>query len=195
MKRLYIGGKFRGKKILDMVKLSNGWILLKTENKKSARDFKVKTIYQLRPRIRSYTPKHAHFAIDFYGKLCANREKAMYVLQAILNVWQGRPVAEIIDKYNEKVEGLPGYSLEYILYALKWIFEQEDINFRGRPPERQRELDRILAKMNIKTPRGREGSQLAITLFCNIALGEHPVNAFLRANLDVIPIKRARGTI
>lgn len=195
MKRLYIGGKFRGKKILDMVKLSNGWILLKTENKKSARDFKVKTIYQLRPRIRSYTPKHAHFAIDFYGKLCANREKAMYVLQAILNVWQGRPVAETIDKYNEKVEGLPGYSLEYILYALKWIFEQEDINFRGRPPERQRELDRILAKMNIKTPEGREGSQLAITLFCNIALGEHPVNAFLRANLDVIPIKRARGTI
>ena len=77
MSKLFIGGRFRGKKILDMVNLSNGWILLKTENRKSPRDFRVRTIYQTTPRIKSYTPKHAHFAIDFYGKLCADREKAI----------------------------------------------------------------------------------------------------------------------
>jgi hypothetical protein len=35
----------------------------------------------------------------------------------------------------------------------------------------------------------REGSQLAISLFCDIVLGVHPVEAFLSARLDVIPRK------
>jgi hypothetical protein len=73
--------------------------------------------------------------------------------------------------------------------------EQEDVNFRGRPPDRQRELDEVLNRLDIATPQGREGSQLAISLFCNIALGQHPVDAFIRANLDVLPVKRARGRI
>jgi len=195
MSKLYVGGKFRGKKILDMVRLSNGWIILKTENSKSLRDFRVRTIYQTCPRIRSYTPKHAHFAIDFYGKLCANIDLAMKVFQAILDIWRGKDVKETLDKYEKEVEGLPGYSLEYILYALKWILEQEDVNFKGRPEKRQKEINDTLSQFNIKTPKGREGSQLAISLFCNIALGQHPVDAFIRANLDVLPVKRARGAI
>lgn len=193
--KLHVGGEFRGKKILDMVCLSNGWILLKTENTKSQRDFRVITIYQTHPRIRSYTPKHAHFAIDFYGKLCADKERAMKVLQAILDIWKGKSVTETLNKYEEEVKGLPGYQLEYILHALNWILEQEDVNFRGRPEKRQRELDEILSRCDIEAPTGREGSQLAISLFCNIAQGQHPVDAFIRANLDVLPVKRARGAI
>jgi hypothetical protein len=49
MIQLEIGKKFRGKEIKDIVKLSNGWYLIKTENSKSAQDFKVKTIFSLKP--------------------------------------------------------------------------------------------------------------------------------------------------
>jgi hypothetical protein len=81
MIQLEIGKKFRGKEIKDIVKLSNGWYLIKTENSKSVQDFKVKAIFSLKP-LHSLTPKHAHFAINFYGKLCANKEKAMKVFNA-----------------------------------------------------------------------------------------------------------------
>ena len=191
MVKLEIGEKFRGKKIKDIIKLSNGWYILKTENTKSVEDFKVKTIFSLKP-LRSITPKHAHFAIDFYGKLCANREKAMKVFDAIIEVWNGEPVDEVYRKYSDDVKDLPGYNLEYILYALKWILEQEDINFKGRPQKKQEQLDEILKRHNIIVPKGREGSELAISLFCEIASGVHPVEALIRANLDVVPRKRGR---
>lgn len=70
-----VGQTFRGKQIKDFVKLSNGWYVLKTENGKSPQDFKVRLVYSLEP-LRFLTPKHAHFAIDLYGKYCACREKA-----------------------------------------------------------------------------------------------------------------------
>jgi hypothetical protein len=191
MIQLEVGKKFRGKEIKDIVKLSNGWYLIKTENSKSVQDFKVKTIFSLKP-LRSLTPKHAHFAIDFYGKLCANKEKAMKVFNAIIDVWSGKSVEEVLKKYDSEVKNLPGYSLEYILYALKWILEQEDINFTGRPQKRQQQLEEILRRQGIITPEGRKGSELAISLFCDIASGTHPVEAFIKANLDVIPIKRRK---
>ena len=58
IKKIEIGEKIRGKKILEKIELNNGWIIIKTENKKSEKDFKVKTIYQTKPRIKYYTPKH-----------------------------------------------------------------------------------------------------------------------------------------
>jgi len=189
---LVVGGKFNNKKILDIKRLSNGWILLKTENTKSERDFKVRTVLQLKPR-RSFTPKHAHFAIDFYGKLCANKDKAMEVLEAIVKVWNREEVEEVLKQYEKDVKELPGYSLEYILHALDWILEQEDVNFRERPPEKQKELNQVLRQCNITIPEGRLGSQLAIALLCYIAQGIHPVEAMIKANLDVLPVKRARG--
>lgn len=85
--------------------------------------------------------------------------------------------------------------MEYILYALTWILEQEDINFKGRPQRRQAALDDILSRFNITPPRDRLGSQLAISLFCDIALGSHPVEALIRANLDILPIKRGLGLV
>jgi hypothetical protein len=195
MREIKVGGYLRKKRILDVIKLSNGWYLVKTENKKSERDFKVKVIFQTTPSIRSLTPKHAHFVIDFFGKLCADREKAMKVLEAIVEVWRGKPVREILAEYGGFAHQLPGYPLEYILYALKWIFEQEDVNFAGRPKDRQIEINETLRRCGIEPPPNRAGSELAVSLFCNIALGMHPVDAFLRANLDVLPVKRARGAV
>jgi hypothetical protein len=190
MQKPQVGDYLRGKKILDIVHLSDGWIILKTENSKSTSDFKVKTVYQTSPRLRYYTPKHAHFAIDFYGKICADKSKAMKLFNAIIETWDRRGIKDIISKYQKDTQSLPGYSLEYTLYALNWILEQEDINFTDRPINRQQDLDDSLSQLKIKTPRGRRGSQLAISLFCNIALGEHPVNAFMKANIDVLPRRR-----
>jgi hypothetical protein len=190
MQMISKGGYLGRKKILDFVKLSNGWYVVKTENKKSAKDFKVRTVYQTTPKIRFFTPKHAHFVIDFFGKLCANKEEAMKVLQAIIEVWHRKPVEEVINKYESLVHQLPGYSLEYILYCLNWILEQEDVNFTERPQERQQEINEIFQKCKIEPPPNRLGSQLAISLFCDVALGRHPVEAFMRANLDVQPVKK-----
>jgi len=187
--QLKVGEKFRGKEIKEIISLSNGWYVIKTENKKSLKDFKVKTIFSLKP-LRSLTPKHAHFVIDFYGKLCANKEKAMKVFNAIIEVWNTKPVEEVLKKYEREVKGLPGYELEYILYALKWILDQEDINFIGRPQKRQQQIDEILKKQGVITPNGRKGSELAISLFCDITGGTHPVEALIKANLDILPKKK-----
>ena len=190
MSELKVGETLGGKRIREIIKLSNGWFVVKTDDSKSPKDFKVRTVWQLKPRKRYFTPKHAHFAIDFYGKLCADKEKAMKVFNAIIEVWYNKPAKEVLEKYEKEVKGLPGYNLEYILYALKWILEQEDINFRGRPPDKQKQLDEILNKVGVSTPQEREGSELAISLFCDIVSGTHPVEAFIKANLDVIPKRR-----
>ncbi len=178
-------GKYR-KQIKEIKKLSNGWYLIKTENSKSKEDFKVKIIFSLNPQ-RSMTPKHAHFLIDFYGKLCADKEKAKKVLAAIYEIWQGKNVKEVLKNYEPLTSGLPGYPLEYILYGLNWILEQEDINFKVRPQKKQKELDEICIKQNITTPANRRGSQLAIALLCDVANGTHPVEALIKANLDIRP--------
>jgi hypothetical protein len=176
-------GRYR-KRILDMRHLSNGWILIKTENSKSKKDFKVKVIFSLNPQ-RSLTPKHAYFLINFYGKMCADINEAYDVLLAIVFMWHGISIDEILRKL--KHINLPDYPLEYILYALKWILEQEDINFTGRPRNKQEEIDEILERLKIETLPGREGSQLAIALLCDVFLGTYPVEALLKANLDIRP--------
>lgn len=75
-------GKYR-KKIREIKKLSNGWCLIKTDHSKSNEDFMVKVVFN---NGKSMTPKHAHFLIDFYGKLCADRKKALNVLKANLDI-------------------------------------------------------------------------------------------------------------
>lgn len=182
----YLGRGKNRKKILEIIDLSNGWKLVKTENHKSARDFKVRTIID--PEIKKfYTPRHAHFVIDFYGKICQDRKKAEYVFEAIIKVWQGKDVKDVIKKYGDKVEGLLGYNLDYVLHALKWILEQEDINFIKRPNILQQKLNEKCQKMGIEVPKGREGSQLAISMFCDILDNVHPVEALLAASLDIVP--------
>lgn len=183
------GGKKKGKIIRDVVELPNGWILVKTDNKKSEKDFKVHTVFSLRPK-RSLTPKHAHFDIDFYGKLCADKEKTLNLLKAIVEVWRSKPIKEVMGVYEDKTLGLPGYDIVYILHALQWILEQEDINFKGRPDEKQRELDDICGRQGVSVPMERKGSQLAISVLCDIANGTHPVQALLKGNLDIRPRRR-----
>lgn len=143
----YWGRGKNKKKIIDVKNLSNGWILLKTENSKSEKDFKVKVVFSTKPP-SSMTPKHAHFLIDFYGKLCANKEKAKKVLDGIYEMWKGGNIEDILNSLKNNSLDLPGYPLEYILYALNWILEQEDINFKGRPNEAL-----IKANLDIKPNR------------------------------------------
>jgi len=182
----YWGRGNNKKRIREVKKLSNGWYLIKTDNSKSVEDFKVKVIFSLNPQ-KSMTPKHAHFLIDFYGKLCADKNKALKLLQAIFDVWSTENPYEVYNKFKEEISHLPGYPLEYILYALNWILKQEDINFKGRPKRKQEELNIICSRQNITTPDGRQGSQLAIALLCDVANGTHPVEALLKANLDIKP--------
>lgn len=177
-KKILENGEF-----LERKELSNGIIIFTVPGTKSPRDFRVRA-YNPKTNI-GLQPKHAHFAIDFYGKLCANKEKALVVLKAIIEVWNRRSVEDVINDCKDKIEELPGYDLEYILYALKWILEQEDINFEGRSAEKQHELDEICRTQKVVTPEGREGSQLAIALFCDIANGTHPVEAFRRSGLRI----------
>ncbi len=178
-------GRYR-KKIREVVKLSNGWYLIKTDNTKSKNDFKVRVIFSLQP-LRSMTPKHAHFAIDFYGKVCANKEKSKKLLEAIIKMWKGEDIKQILQQYNCFALDLPGYSLEYILYALNWILEQEDLNFTTRPLKKQEQLNETCIQQNIQLLPQREGSHLAIALLCDIMNGTHPVEALLKANLDIRP--------
>ncbi|MEO0076946.1 MAG: hypothetical protein ABIK19_04715 [candidate division WOR-3 bacterium] len=181
-------GKF-ARAIREKIELSNGWILIKTDDSKSDKDFKVKTIFSLQP-VRSMTPKHAHFAIDFYGKLCANKEKASKILKSIDELWKGsKEISQLLREYSPLANDLPGYSLEYILYALNWILEQEDINFQGRPDRKQKELEQICRYVGIQPNIRRQGSLLAISLLCDIYNGTHPVEALLKANLDIRPKK------
>ncbi|MHA2635898.1 MAG: hypothetical protein V2G48_07760 [bacterium JZ-2024 1] len=182
----YLGKGKNKKKVLEVVQLSNGWILVKTQNSKSKNDFKVRTIYEPE-KLKFYTPKHAHFAIDFYGKLCHNRKQAEKVFRAIIEVWQDKSVKDVLTKYLKNLANLPGYNLDYILYALKWILEQEDINFQGRPAKLQQILDNKCKLAKVEVPENRKGSQLAISLFCDLFLGIHPVEALLSANLDIVP--------
>lgn len=181
-------GRYR-KRIREVLRLSNGWYLIKTDDSKSANDFKVKTIFSLEP-VRSLTPKHAHFAIDFYGKVCADSARARRVLEAVGAMWGGSDVRSVLERYDTATSGLPGYPLEYILYALRWILEQEELNFSGRPEKRQRELELICRRVNFEPPADRPGGLLAVALLCDIMGGTHPVEALLKANLDIQPRRR-----
>ncbi|MBE0433483.1 hypothetical protein IBX73_08465 [candidate division WOR-3 bacterium] len=180
-------GRFR-KRVREVYRLSNGWYLIKTDNSKSERDFKVKAIFSSEPS-RTMTPKHAHFVIDLYGKLCYDKDKALEVMRAIYDVWRGESISLTLAKYNAGVINLPGYPLEYMLCALAWILEQEDINFTSRPDRRQLELDEICKKQNVALLPTRMGSHLAMSVLCDICNGTHPVEALLKANLDIIPRK------
>lgn len=182
-KKVKIGDRVGGKKVFEVITLSSGEQIVKTENSKSAKDFRVKIISREHPI--GFTIKHAHFAIDFYGKWCYNREKALKVLEAIGRMWNGEDVGKLVEEYEPQVNELPGYSLEYILYSLRWILEQEDINFTGRPAQKQIELDEKISKFGISIPENRKGSQLAIALLCDIASGTHPVEAFYAAGLKI----------
>jgi len=59
----------------------------------------------------------------------------MKVFDAIIEVWNGEPVDEVYRKYSDDVKDLPGYNLEYILYALKWILDARRHKFQRSSSE------------------------------------------------------------
>jgi len=158
-------------KILSLIELSDGRLILKVRNKKGAGDFAVKIFNPFATkRGLVFIPKHAHFAIDFYGKLCANKELARGLFREVQKVYRGEKSAkEVLEELRKSerfqaYQSLPGYDPEYILYCLELIFEQEDVNYP--PPKR--------------------GRALAWQLLENIVINEvHPVEAMLRSGLRI----------
>jgi hypothetical protein len=179
-----VGDTSNGDEILEVQELSDGQTLIRTEGDISENDFRVKLINEYHPR--GVTVKYAHFAIDFYGKLQYDREIGGRILQSLVDIWHGKPVSDVLKEWDHQ-QDLPGYNLDYVFYAMAWILEQEDINYGqdGRSESKQEEIDGILREQGVKTPSGREGSELAISLFCDIANGTHPVEAFYRVNLRI----------
>jgi hypothetical protein len=163
--------------------LSNGIIIFTIPGKKSDKDFRVRAYNK--NTFQGIQPKHAHFAIDFYGKLCYNKDKTKKLLEAIVDIWNNEDPEETIKKYASYVKDLPGYDIEYILNCLKLILDQEDINFSSRSEEKQKELDNIISSTISKIPKNRLGSQLAIALLCYIFKGVHPVEAFIKCGLRI----------
>ena len=128
--------KLRGipeEKILEARRLSDGKWIFKIANKKGPGDFRVSVFYpETQTRL---TPSYAHFAIDLYGKLCRNEDKTLLILQGIEEIYHSSSKAmETLSKLNEsgslaRFSNLPGYSVEYTLHVLEFIFAQENVNW------------------------------------------------------------------
>lgn len=173
-----VGDTSNGDEILAVKELSDDQTLIRTEGSLSAEDFRVKLINEYHPR--GVTVKHAHFVIDFFGKLQYDAEIGGRVLQSLVGIWHRSEVDGVLAEWSAQQEQeLPGYNLDYVFYAMAWILEQEDINYDpdGRDGSKQAEIDDILRQQGVTTPEGRKGSELAISLFCDIANGTHPVEA------------------
>ena len=161
-----VPGDYMARNILAQKKLSDGTILWKEPGKKGQHDFVVKA----KPpgRKRGYTPKHAHFLIDFYGKLCYSEEVGKLLFDLITDVYKKKPANQVLNSIDietkRKIDNAPGYSLEFILHALEWIFEQEDINYP--PPD-------------------YKGRAQAYQMFVDVMNGMHPVDAMKRAGLRI----------
>lgn len=185
MKKMEKGQRICGQEVLDTEDLSNGWQISKWTGKKGPDDFVVKLRSDEHPI--GFAVKHAHFAVDFYGKLCQSGEKGLLLLEIIIDVWHHGDVDVIIQKHQDEFDNMMGYPFEYYIKALDWILEQEDVNFSGRPADKQAELDRKLKYYGFSVPSGRSGGQLAVALFCDIARGVHPVEALYAAGLSIKP--------
>lgn len=182
-----VGETWYGNEVIEVRDLSlDCWLVYKTPGDKSENDFIVKVINPDHPQ--GISIQHAHFAVDLFGKLSRNREDGEKVFRAILEIWHRKPADQVLSRLKRETGDLPGYDLEYFLYTYDWILEQEDINYGDdRPAKKQNQIDGILGEMDVEKADGREGSQLAISLLCDVARGEHPVEALRRANLDIKP--------
>lgn len=180
------GEEWYGNEVLEVRDLSlDEWLIFRVPGSKSEEDFIVKVINEDHPQ--GISVQHAHFAIDFFGKLHHDEEAAMELFDAIVSVWHGEDVDSVLQGVAEEVEDLPGYHAEYVLKALDWILRQEDINYSegSRPERKQKELDEAQAEFGVETPEGREGSQITIGLLSDIAAEIHPVEALRRAGLVI----------
>jgi len=100
-----VGDTLNGKEVFEVLELSNEWELAKTENGKSEGDFRVKLVNEEHPR--GVTIKHAHFAIDFFGKRCYTKEKSDSLLRALVEVWKGITSTKGIGQKSFKIRRAP----------------------------------------------------------------------------------------
>ena len=181
------GEEWYGKEVLDIIELSeDGWKIYRVDGDLSEDDFIVKMINPDHPR--GVNIKHAHFAIDFFGKLMQDEEAAQQLFYGLIDIWHGGDPEDILDDIGSEISHLNGYDPDFIFYTLDWILEQEDINYTpgDRDARKQEEIDKMLSKMEVETPEHREGSQFAISMFSDIAAGQHPVEALYRVGIDVV---------
>lgn len=184
-----VGEEWRGKEVLEARELSlDGWIVFKIPGSKTADDFIVKVINPDHPW--GISVAHAHFALDLYGKLKNDENAGREVFRGVIKVWHGEAPSGALKRLKSETGDLPGYDLEYFLYTYSWILDQEDINYAdgdGRGEKKQAQIDEILESVDVEKAAGREGSQLAISLLCDIVGGEHPVEALRHADLVIKP--------
>jgi len=133
---------------------------------KSERDFIIKAKFRGK---REFTPKHAHFLIDFYGKLCYSTEIGQSLFKLITQLYLGKTPDEILSSLDpitrKLLNSAPGYPIEYILYSLWLLFEVEDVNY---PPS-----------------QGKNGRKQPYQMFVDVMNGMHPVNAMKKAGLRI----------
>lgn len=184
-----VGETWWGNEVLEIRELSEeGWIIFKVPGRISEDDFIVKVINPDHPR--GVSVQHAHFALDLYGKLMSDEKAARGVFDGVIDIWQGQSPEPLLDRLEQVTSDLRGYDLEYFLLAYGWILDQEDINYAAgedRGEKKQAQIDAILERAGVEKAEGREGSQLAISLLCDIVTGEHPVEALRRADLIISP--------
>ena len=190
--------KLRGvpeEKILEARRLSDGKWVFKISNKKGPGDFRVSVFYpETQTRL---TPSYAHFAIDLYGKLCRNEGTTLRILEEIEKIYRGSSKAmEVLSKLNEsgslaQLSNLPGYSVEYTLNVLEFIFAQEDMNWErdyiqaNKPlPGLRKTLVRkgFMTEIEAKT----KGSAIAMHLLRRVVRDKiHPVAAMREVLLRI----------
>lgn len=139
----------------EVQKLSEDTYLFKTKGNKGDDDYQVRIRNE---KHRAYSIEYTRFAIDLAMKYHNDRKKANQVFDSVVRAWSGEDVDDLLEEYAEDADDLPGYDLEFILYALDWIMENEDAIFEGRSDNKQEEIDEKLAAHDIKKPSNREGS-------------------------------------
>lgn len=184
-----------GHKILEARPLSDGKWLFKISNRKGAGDFRV-TVFDPHTKRRT-TPSYAHFAIDLFGKLSRSEETASLLLRAIEEVYSGSKAPDVLAKL--KAEGklqqfaeLPGYSAEYTLNALEFIFAQEELTWERDFVEKARplpQLRRTLIRGGFlnRSEAENKGSAIAMHLLRRVVSDKvHPVEAMREVGLRIV---------
>ncbi|MCL0094951.1 hypothetical protein M1O52_00110 [Dehalococcoidia bacterium] len=159
-------------KILEARQLSNGKWIFKIANKKGLGDFRV-SVFDPATQTR-LTPSYAHFVIDLYGKLCRNEKTTPFLLKAIEEIYYGSKAHLVLEKLNKsnslaQFERLPGYSVEYTLHALEFIFAQEDVNWERDFVQLKKPLPKLrteLIRQGFLTKEEAEKKGSAIAMHC-----------------------------
>jgi len=182
-------------KILEARRLSDGKWVFKISNRKGPGDFRVSVFYpETRTRL---TPSYAHFAIDLYGKLCRNEDQTLLILKGIEEIYRGSAkAADVLSRLISsgslgQLSHLPGYSIEYTLHVLEFIFAQEDITWErdfireGKPLP---QLRKTLVRKGFLTDHeaATNGGAIAMHLLRRVVRDRiHPVEAMREVLLRI----------